>query len=117
MSERKQRFEAEKPPEIRDPAQAIAVAKCVVARDLGAMAIGKVAPRFFHPGECAYCEMDVEWLRAGVAEFNEWAGLNPPTTVDPAFPDLLPLQPNVESFSLLPRDEQAIRVKRAQGYL
>lgn len=104
------------PPPIRDAAIAVAAAKCVVARDIGKGSLGALTPRFFHPEECAFCEMETEWLRQAVAEFNAWAGLNPPEKIDAAFPDVQPLQPSVESFMLLPREEQAIRVQRAQGY-
>lgn len=116
MSETVYRKDRGKPPPVRDPSQAIAAAKCVIARDLGTGALGALTPRFFHPSECVFCDMDVEWLREAVAEFNEWAGLNPSMTIDPAFPDLHPIQPSVESFMLLPREEQLIRVQRAQGY-
>lgn len=113
MTERRDRS---KPPPIRDVAIAVAAAKCVVARDIGESSIGALTPRFFHPKECAFCEMETEWLREAVAEFNEWAGLNPATVIDPGFPELQKLQPSVESFTLLPMEEQAIRVQRAQGY-
>jgi hypothetical protein len=116
LSETVYRKERSSPPPIRDAAIVVAAAKCVIARDLGGASLGVLTPRFFHPEECAFCEMETEWLRQGVAEFNEWAGLNPPEKIDPAFPDLQPVQPSVESFMLLPREEQAIRVQRAQGY-
>lgn len=111
-----ERKERSGPPPIRDAAIAVAAAKCVIARDLGGSTMGVLAPRFFHPEECAFCEMEPEWLRQAVAEFNQWAGLVPAEKMDPAFPDLHPLQPSIESFMLLPREEQAIRVQRAQGY-
>jgi len=60
--------------------------------------------------------METEWLRVAIVEFNEWSGINPPDHIDPAFPDMRAVQPSVESFMLLPREEQAIRVQRAQGY-
>lgn len=113
MSERVVRY---KIPELRDPAQAVAAAKCVVARDLGKESLGRLTPRFFHPSECSYCGLETEALRDAVAEFNGWAGLNPPTRIDPMYPDLHPIKPGVESFMLLPREEQAARVQRAQGY-
>jgi hypothetical protein len=116
LSETVYRKDRGKPPPMRDPSQAVAAAKCVVARDMGKAVMGALTPRFFHPRECTFCEMETGWLRDAVAEFNEWAGLNPPTRIDPAFPDLQPVQPSVESFMLLPREEQALRVERAQGY-
>lgn len=116
LSETVYRKDRSSPPPIRDAAIAVAAAKCVVARDIGKDSLGVLTPRHFHPEECAFCEMETEWLRQAVTEFNAWAGLNPPATMDAAFPDLQPIQPSVESFMLLPREEQAIRVSRAQGY-
>lgn len=111
-----ERRERGTPEPIRDPAFAVAAAKCVVARDLGSAALGGITPRFFHPKECAFCEFDQEFLRDAVAEFTQWAGLVESSTFDPAMPELYRVEPAVERFMQMPFEDQAWLVQKAQGY-
>lgn len=99
---------------IRDPAFAVAAAKCWLARwnqGAGAKAAGlKVSG--FHPEECVFCDFPTDKLGELVAEFSDWAGMTPTT----AHGVELPVRPAMEQFYMLPREEQGRLVRKAQGY-
>lgn len=100
---------------LRDPATAAAAGKCVMTRwnkGGGARMVG-LPTNSFHPQECGFCEYPVDQLMEALAEFNAWAGLIEPSTLDHP----LPLREEIEMFlSLAPADQQAL-VARRQGYL
>jgi hypothetical protein len=98
---------------IRDPAFAAAAAKCFLTRRFGRSVAGIIAD---HPGECVFCEYDLDYLAGRLDEFNEWAGLKGETNHDPNDPLVRPLRADVEGFMMLPRDEQLNLVRAAQGY-
>lgn len=99
---------------IRDPAIAVAAAKCWLARwhkGGGAKMVG-VPVNSFHPADCGFCEYPTDRLIAAVSEFREWAGLEPPEFMDQP----IAVRDTVETFLGLPSHEQKRLVMKAQGY-
>jgi len=100
-------------PLIRDPAYAVAVAKCWLARTENPYALSA-----HHPEECGFCEVPLETLIGSLIEFGSWSGMSyRPDRFDPANPVTLPWRTEIESFARLPAEEQTKLVQRAQGYL
>jgi hypothetical protein len=99
---------------IRDPAIAVAAAKCWLARWNGGRGarVAGLNMTTFHPEECGFCEYPVDRLMASIEHFVAWSGLD--EDVLPGDP--MPLRDQVESFLSLPRQEQARLVTKAQGY-
>lgn len=101
---------------VRDPAVAIAGAKCWLARwngGEGARAAGlQVAS--FHPRPCEFCQVSTDGLIRMIEEFLVWSGITPPER----FTDetITPLRAEVEGFLTLPTEEQERLVAEAQGY-
>lgn len=91
---------------IRDPSNAIAAAKCWLSRWRSIALIG-IKSESIHPGECGWCEYEPDFLIDAVREFGSWSG---------STGEGVPLRPEVEAFLTLPYEEQAVQVRRAQGY-
>lgn len=90
---------------IRDPATAIAAAKCWLARRGGG---GVLRTDSFHPAECSMCEMDADGLIEAVTEFVEWAGISSD--------EERPLRAEIEAFLTISEEAQRRQVGRMQGY-
>lgn len=101
---------------IRDPAVAIAAAKCLLARQFPPGTGLKLSA--FHPEECAFEEMETPYLMSKVLEFNTWAGMYEASNYeyDPDKPPMAELQPRIEAWNRLPDAEQTRLVREAQGY-
>jgi hypothetical protein len=99
---------------IRDPAIAVAAAKCWLARwhkGAGAKMVG-VPVNSFHPVDCGFCDYPTDRLIVAVTEFGEWAGLQPQVFMDQP----VAVRDTVETFLGLPSHEQKRLVRKAQGY-
>jgi len=97
--------------QVRDPAQAIAMAKCWLAtwtRRAGPLA-GLPPTDSFHPSKCGFCDMPRDLLIQMLEEFQSWASIS-------SYDDTTALRLEVEAWETIPASEQAIKVKRAQGY-
>lgn len=94
---------------IRDPAIAVAAAKCHLARwhDMKG-----ILPNGFHPEDCGFCDYPADRLAEAVVEFSNWAGLHQTKTSD----ETVAVRVDVERFLSLPREEQSRLVLKAQGY-
>jgi hypothetical protein len=102
------------PEPLRDPAFAVAAAKCLGARwygGRGTEAAG-VAVSWSHPEECGFCDFPVGQLIEAIDEFFTWAGLEP----EHYFGETRPTRAAVEAFLTLPKEEQTRIVRKAQGY-
>lgn len=100
---------------LRDPATAIAAGKCVLSRwhrGKAATLVG-ISVSSFHPSECGFCEYPIEQLMEALREFNGWAGLVEPSTLD----EPRPVRQEVEMFLSLPDKDQQTLVARRQGYV
>jgi hypothetical protein len=99
---------------IRDPAIAVAAAKCWMARWNGGRSAKMVGltVNSFHPAECGFCDFPAERLIEAVDEFNTWAGLKPPRFIG----ESSAVRDTVETFLSLPVHEQKRLVGKAQGY-
>lgn len=75
-------------------------------------AILGISANGFHPEECGFCDYPADRLAEAIVEFSEWAGLRQTKTSD----ETLPVRDSVESFLMLPREEQHRLVEKAQGY-
>ena len=95
-------------PTIRDPAIAVAAAKCWLARwgNLDGVPVGS-----YHPREYGFCEYPEKRLIDAVAGFIAWA--DPPAEMG----EPVALQSSVEAFLALSRQEQSVLVQKAQGYI
>lgn len=96
---------------IRDPAIAVAAAKCHLARWKMGQVLG-IATNAFHPEECGFCDYPADRLAEAITEFANWAGLYQTKKSD----EPLPVRDDVERFLMLPREEQHRLVEKAQGY-
>lgn len=100
---------------IRDPAIAAAAGKCWLARWQGGKAMSRITgiqSNSFHPDECGFCDYPTDRLVEAVAEFNEWAGLNPINFMD----EPMVARGAVEMFMTNTTAEQRRLVMKAQGY-
>jgi hypothetical protein len=106
-----------KPAVIRDPAVAIAAAKCWMARWQGKRSFSSIAAmpdlNKAHPDECGFCEYPPDYLMQALEEFVEWAGFKSSDTNL----ELAQVRTEIEAFTTLPPEMQAEAVRRAQGYL
>lgn len=102
---------------LRDPAAAIAAAKCWLARwnDGAGARFAGLQVATFHPRACDYCSAPPEALIDLIENFLVWSGIQPPER----FTDegLTPLRADVEGFLTLPQEEQEKLVQEAQGYI
>lgn len=97
---------------LRDPATAIAAAKCFLSRTQNRLSLGA-----FHSEECDFCETSLDVLIRALEEFGTWSGISyRETRYDPLNPALRAWRPEIESFAQLPREEQLKMVEVAQGY-
>lgn len=96
---------------IRDPAMAVAVAKCIAHQ----LQPTKKFIQAAHPKECLYCKASLERKLAALNEFIDWAGFTRlPTKVgEPDWPDL---RNEVEMYMRLPHDEQRRFAAAHAGY-
>lgn len=95
---------------IRDPAYAVAAAKCWLSRTRQKFGA-------HHPEECSMCDIPAGDLIASLTEFATWSGLNyRENTYDPYDPVTTELREEVERWVRLPQREQRARVMKAQGY-
>lgn len=99
---------------IRDPAVAVAIAKCVLARMFVPTVLGDM--RMLHPEECGFEEMDTDYLLEKLIEFNTWSGTDPVDHYNPGEPPMSALQPRIEQWNRLEPDQQRALVRQAQGY-
>lgn len=85
-------------PEIRDPAQGVALAKCYLARAFpitrGAL---RTAVNNSHPERCRFCTLTDEEILAVLDDFNMWSGIASGE-----------LRQEVEAFAMLPIEDQRI---------
>lgn len=91
---------------IRDPAVAIAVAKCWLASEYGRSLPG-IPVTAFHPEECPFCEFDRDGMMEALEEFVAWSGISSDEET--------PLRLQIESWMTLPAEVQRQHVQRAQG--
>lgn len=96
---------------IRDPAMAVAVAKCIAHQ----LQPTKKFIQAAHPKECLYCKASLERKLAALYEFHEWAGFTrlPTHLNDPDWPDL---RNEVEQYMKLPHDQQRRYAAAHAGY-
>lgn len=87
---------------LREPAQAVAAAKCILYR-LGF----KGEHMDMHPGQCNFCGVPLEKLVPRYEEWMQWSNLNDPENK----------HPTVVMFEQLPRDVQRQEVRKYQGYV
>ena len=92
---------------IRDPAVAIAVAKCWLASKYGASPPDIPAVTVFHPEECPFCDFERDGMMEALEEFVAWSGISSDEET--------PLRLQIESWLTLPSEVQEQHVKRAQG--
>lgn len=90
---------------IRDPAVAVAAAKCWLASRGGG---GLLPVDSFHPKECTFCEFDRDGIIEAVTEFVAWAGI--------ATDEERPLRGAVEAFMTINPEAQSRQVDRVRGY-
>lgn len=93
---------------LRDPAMAAAIAKCCVYH----MEPNTGIAIQVHPGPCRFCEFPFDKKIAAVRDFYQWAGFAT-ITPDDGWPSI---EPSVEAFMQLPREEQARLATLAAGY-
>lgn len=89
---------------IRDPAVAIAAAKCWLAGRGG----GLLPVDSFHPTECTFCDFDRDGIIEAVTEFAAWAGISTDEET--------PLRAEIEAFLTISLEAQTRQVDRARGY-
>ena len=94
---------------IRNPAEAVAIAKCWLAfwatRGGGT---GLPPLDSYHPAKCAYCEQPRDLLIRALEEFRDWSFIS-------AYEDdETPLRLEIEQFLALPTHEQNRLVEKAQ---
>lgn len=112
MSDREGRGRAN----VRDPAQAIAMAKCWLATwtkrvEAGGTSVMPLPPtNSFHPAACGYCELPRDLVIQMLEEFQSWANIS-------TYEKDVPLRLEIEAWETLPATEQQLKVRRAQGYL
>ncbi len=94
---------------VRNPAEAIAMAKCWLASWGGSETFLNLNQDSFHPAECGYCEVPNEVKVKVVAEFIDWSGTS---AYEPR-----PLRLEIESWETLPHEEQARLVAKAAGLI
>lgn len=104
--------------QVRDPSQAIAMAKCWLAtwvRRAGPISQLQGLPEegSFHPEKCAYCDMPRDFLVQMLEEFRDWSGISQKIGDFEVYEDA-PLRLAMESFMTLPADEQTRLVRKAQ---
>ena len=93
--------------QLRDPAQAGAIAKCLISRLVGERkGDNRLITWDTHPRRCAYCSYVSERLWTVYEDWMQWSGLEKEGS----------LHPSVEAFYSLPREIQQAEVKKAQGY-
>lgn len=93
---------------LREPAQAVAVSKCLLHRLVGERkGDNKLLPWDMHPSQCNMCGVPSERLWPMYEEWMEWSHLNT---------EKVPLHPSAEAFFNLPREVQRQEVRKAQGY-
>lgn len=92
---------------VRNPAEAVAIAKCWLATWAPGTP-GVPAVDTFHPKVCDWCDYPRDLLIQTLEEFSDWAGL---------FKEEPALRLEIESYETLPADEQHRLVLKAQGYL
>jgi hypothetical protein len=93
---------------VRDPAEGVAIAKCLLFRIVGANKLGGVKHRYYHPEPCRFCQVDRKNLQAIYDEWMAWSMLER---------DGVELPSPVEAFMRLDPERQAQLVRRAQGYV
>jgi len=87
---------------------AVAVAKCWLASYQGRNSLTGLPPSdSFHTEECPYCDFNRDGMMEALAEFVAWSGISSD--------DETPLRMEVEAWLTVPPEEQARRVKQAQG--
>ena len=95
---------------IRNPAEAVAAAKCWLATWSKAGGGANLPPvDSYHPDKCVYCEQPRDFLIRVLEEFRDWSFIS--SYVD----DETPLRLEVEQFLALPTHEQDRLVKKAQS--
>lgn len=94
---------------LRDPAMAAAIAKCCVYH----MEPNTGIAIQVHPGPCRFCEFPFDKKIAAVRDFYQWAGFATIRPDDDGWPEI---EPSVEAFMQLPREEQARLATLAAGY-
>ena len=87
---------------LREPAQAIAAAKCILYR-LGF----KGEHMDMHPDTCNFCGVPLQKLTGYYDEWLDWSGLNDPENK----------HPTLVMFEELPRETQRQEVRKYQGYV
>lgn len=93
---------------LRNPADAIAAAKCWLATWAGrAPGVGDVES--FHPTECSFCELPRDLLVQALEEFKNWAHIS--DDIDEG----TPLRLEMETWLALPDAEQRRQVERSAG--
>ena len=92
--------------QVRNPAEAIAMAKCWLATWAGRTKIGGLDMSTIHVAPCAYCEEPRDFLIRAVEEFSEWGQL---ITDD----EEAPMKLEIEQWLMLPASEQERLVTKA----
>jgi len=96
---------------VRDPAQAIAMAKCWLASWMpaGPAAFGLPETNSFHPQVCGFCEVPRDLLIQMLEEFQHWSQIS-------TYDDEVGLRAEIEAWETLTAAQQDIKVRMAQGY-
>lgn len=96
---------------VRDPAMAIAMAKCWLASWMppGAEAFGLPPESSFHPDACGFCDMPRDLLVQMLEEFQTWSLIS-------VYDDEVPLRAEIEAWQTLSPEQQNFKVRQAQGY-
>ena len=95
--------------EVRDPAVAIAMARCWLASWSSRSLIG-LDINEFHPDNCGFCEIPRETIMEMLEEFADWSNIS-------SYDESVPLRAEIEAWETLPREEQKTMVERAAGWL
>jgi hypothetical protein len=97
---------------VRDPAQAIAMAKCWLASWMPPepAAFGLPPTGSFHPDACGFCDMPRDLLIRVLEEFQTWSEIS-------SYDDEVPLKAEIEAWQTLSPAQQDIKVRHAQGYV
>lgn len=104
--------------EVRDPAAAIAMAKCWLSTWTRRMEAGGNSSMpwktsDFHPDACVFCDEPRDLLIQMLEEFQAWSQIS--ETDVPG--EERPLKLEIEAWETLPSTEQTLRVRRVQGFV
>ena len=98
---------------VRDPAMAVAMAKCWLASWTSRAKAANVRTGLppvdsFHGYECGFCDVPRDIIIRQLEEFTTWSGIS-------SYDEDIPLRAEIESWEMVHSDEQKRRVLKASG--